>query len=295
MNLRRLRAFIVLAEELHFSRAAARCNITQSALSQQLRQLEEELQVELIHRTQRTIILTRAGHAFLAEVRKIVAEMDQAIHLTREIGGGLGGYLVVGTTAPLLYIAMPDIVDQFKRAVANVQILVRVMTTAEQQESLRKGEIDIGICHPPLDDFDLNHEIVAELPFNVVMSTSNPLAKRSQLFFRDLATESFILFTRATAPSVFDSVLAKCHENGFSPKIVLEASPAQSIVALAACGMGIGLIASDIQKFDHHLAAFRRLEDPPMLQLGVAYATTAITPAAKALVEIIRKTGADLR
>src|SRR5690349_14152329 len=133
MNRRRLVSFIALAEDLHFGRAAARCNLTQSALSQQLRQLELELQVQLVHRTKRMVALTPAGEAFLAQARKIVASMDHATHLTREIGSGLSGRLVVGATAPALFIVLPAIIRRYKQAMPGIQVLVREMTATEQE------------------------------------------------------------------------------------------------------------------------------------------------------------------
>lgn len=296
MNRRRLRSFIALAEELHFGRAAARSNITQPALTQQLHQLEEELQVELMHRTKRTVSLTRAGEVFLAEARKIVGNMEHAIHLAREIGSGLSGHLIVGATAPALYIGLPAIIKQYKQVMPGIQVLVREMTTTEQESALRAGDIDVGICHPPLDDTSLNCVEIARMPFDIVMSESNPLAKKRILRLHDLASESFIVFARAIAPNMYDGVIMMCQEQGFSPKVILEASPAQSIVGLAACGVGIGLIASELQHFAQPLVVFRRLTGPaPMLAMGASYSSESLSLAVKTFIDTARQVGRSLR
>lgn len=296
MNRRRLRSFIALAEELHFGRAAARSNITQPALTQQLHQLEEELQVELVHRTKRTVSLTRAGEAFLAEARKIVGNIEHAIHLAREIGSGLSGQLIVGATAPALYIALPAIIKHYQQVMPGIQVLVREMTSTEQEAALRAGDIDVGICHPPLDDTSLNCVEIAQLPFGIVMSESNPLASSRTLRLRDLENERFIVFARAIAPNMYDRVIALCQEQGFSPKVILEASPAQSIIGLAACGVGIGLIASELQQFAQPLVVFRKLTGRvPMLNLGASYSSESISLAVKNFIDTARQVGRSLR
>jgi DNA-binding transcriptional LysR family regulator len=295
MDRRRLRGFIALAEELHFGRAAARSNITQPALSQQLRQLEEELQIELVQRTKRRVALTRAGEAFLIECRKIVANMDHAVHLVREVDRGLSGQIVVGATAPALYIGLPAMIKRYKDLMPGIQVLVRECTTTIQESALRSGEIDVSICHPPLEDATLACIEIARMPFDVVMSDANPLATRDRLYLRDLAGESFIVFARAIAPNMYDIVIAMCREAGFSPKVILEASPAQSIVGMAACGVGIGLIASQMQHFPHPMAVFRSLTGTaPMLTLGAAHRGGTPPIAVQRFVEVAVEVGRKL-
>jgi len=296
MNRRRLATFIALAEELHFGRAAVRSNVTQPALSQQLRQLEEELQVELVHRTKRMVSLTRAGEAFLGEARKIVESMDYATHLAREVGTGLTGRLIVGATAPSLYIVLPAIIKRYKERMPGMQVLVREMATIEQETALRSGDIDVGICHPPLEDITLNCVDIAHLPFDVVMSESNPLSARRGLTLRDLAGESFIIFSRAIAPNMYDRIISMCQEEGFSPKVIVEASPAQSIVALAACGVGVGWIASQQQHFAHPLAVFRALKGAaPVLTIGTSWVGAKTSVALQGFLAAAQEIGRALK
>lgn len=292
MDKRRLLSFIALAEELHFERAAARSHITQPAISQQLMQLEEMIGVRLLYRNKRRVSLTRAGEVFLGEARKIVAEMDAAARLARQIDQGEIGQLTVGVTAPALYIAFPEIITRFRQALPNVHIVTRHMTTAEQEEALRAGEIQIGIVHPPLVDDDLTSEEIASLVFDVVLSESNPLASQSTLSLADLAHERFIIFPRLIGPRLYDTILTLCAEAGFSPEVVIEAFPAQSIVALAACNFGVGFIASDVQHFKRPLVTYRKLTGPaPRLTLGVAYRRDEASPLVKAFISAAHQAG----
>lgn len=271
MDKRALECFVALAEELHFRRASQRCHISQPGLSQQIRRLEDQLQVQLVHRSKRHVSLTRAGAVFLAEARKVLFTMGRAVDLTRETDRGVVGHLRVGATASALFILLPDIAARFRAALPHAQLTVAHLTTAEQEAALKDGDIQVGICHPPLSDPALACITLAELPFDVVMSSDNPLSRKRILTLKDLAEETFILFPRDVGPRLYDQIISLCHQQGFSPRQIIDASPAQSIVAMAACNLGVGFIASKVQHYDRPLAVFRKLSGPgPFLTLGAA-------------------------
>lgn len=273
MDRRRLTGFVALAEDLHFGRAAARCHISQSALSQQLAQLEADLQVRLVNRTRRHVALTRAGEVYAGEARKLLRAMDEAADLARRAEAGLDGRLVVAATQSALFMLLPEVLAAFAEAAPGVQVAVRPMPTAGQEAALRRGEVDVGLVHPPLDDPGLACRTIATLPFDVVLSDRNPLARRPALRLRDLAGERFILFPRQVGPQLHDRILALCLQEGFSPVEVQEAAPAQSIVGLAACNLGVGFIASRLQHYDRPGVVYRTLEGPaPAFTLGIARA-----------------------
>lgn len=293
MDRRRLLSFIALSEELHFNRAAARCHITQSALSQQLVQLEADLQVHLVNRTRRSVSLTRAGTIFAAEARKILRSMDEAARLAKQAESGTVGRLVIAATAPAMFTVLPEIVAAFADKMPKVEIAVRSLTTAEQEEALGRGEIDVGILHPPLDDKDLSCRDIATLPFDVVLSRKNPLSERTVLKLKDLAEETFILFPRQIGPQLYDRIIGLCLEQGFSPRTIIEMTPAQSIVAVAACNLGVGFIASRSQHFERPPVVYRRIAGPaPSFTLGIARRADAASPATKTFIEIAVEQGA---
>jgi DNA-binding transcriptional LysR family regulator len=292
MDRRRLECFLALSEELHFHRAAARCHMTQPALSQQLRMLEEYLQVQLVYRNKRRVSLTRSGEVFLEEARKLLRGMDQAVELARRTDRGEIGQLAIGLTASALYIVFPEIMRMFAERLPEVGIIVQEMTTAEQEEALRAGTIQVAIGHPPLDDPSLACNVIATTAFNIVLSARNPLAKRKVLTLRDLAGEQFIIFPRKIGPQLYDRIISMCQEAGFSPKVILEASPAQSIIALAAANFGIGFIASELQRLERPGVVYRKLDGPtPYLSLGVAYHADDTSPAVKTFLDVAMTVG----
>ncbi|NYZ14524.1 LysR family transcriptional regulator [Azospirillum sp. RWY-5-1] len=292
MDRRRLQSFVALCEELHFHRAAARCHMTQPALSQQLQQLEAELQVQLVHRNKRRVSLTRAGEVFQHEARRILRQMEHAAHLARQTDRGEIGRLSVAVTAPALYIVFPEIMHRFRLALPNFGVNVQVMTTSEQEAALRSGSIDVGIFHPPLDDRSLSSHLITSMRFNIVLSDLNPLAAHPVLRLEELSRERFIIFPRVIGPSLYDEIVALCQQAGFSPEVILEASPAQSIIALAAANFGIGLIASRLQQFDRPGVVYRPLDGPaPHLTLGVAYQSDDSSPAIRTFLDVATEVG----
>jgi DNA-binding transcriptional LysR family regulator len=282
LDRRRLECFIALAEELHFSRAARRAGISQPGLSQQLRQLESHLQVHLVSRNKRHVALTRAGEVFLAQARKIVADMSDAVELARRTEEGSLGTLRLGVTPSSLFITAPEIIAEFHRAHPEVHLDVRQLSTDEQVEALRSGDIEVGLLHPPLSDTSLHCRLLFEEPFKVALCDARPLASKREIALTDLADQTFIMFPRGIGPQLYDDIIARCHGAGFSPRKIIEVSPAQSIVALAACNLGIGFVAAEVQHYNRPLATYRPLTgDGPALKIAAAFPQSE--PAAMAL------------
>jgi len=296
MDLRRLQCFFALAEELNFRRAAERCHISQPGLSQMLRQLEDQLEVRLFHRDKRNVSLTPAGELFRADADRLVRQMREAVDRVRQVDRGAMGELRIGATATALFIILPEILEEFSRAFPKVVLNVESMTTADQERALRRGDIQLGVVHPPLEDPGLACLPISSIPFDVAMSTRNPLAARRTLALRDLARENFILFPRAVGPRLYDDIITLCHHEGFSPGRIIEAAPAQSIVSLAACNMGVGFVASRVQHYERALVTYRRLQGvSPMLSLGVVQQTESAAPIVQTFIEIAQRVGRKLR
>ncbi|MDE1994082.1 MAG: LysR family transcriptional regulator [Rhizobiaceae bacterium] len=292
MDPRRLTCFVALAEELHFRRAAERCHMTQPALSQQLRHLEEELEAQLVYRNKRHVSLTPAGEVFAEAARKLLLQSRQAAQLVRRTARGEIGQLFVGCTAPAMFIALPEIVRAFSQELPDVGLIVEEMTTAEQEEALRQGHIQVGIAHPPLDDSSISCLQIAEVDFKLVISNQNPLSRKRKLMLADLASENFIMFPRKVGPRLYDQIVALCQSSGFSPRMIHEASPAQSIVALAAANFGVGWIASRYQQFSRPGVVYREIIGPaPSLTLGIAYNQDETAPAIQKFLSVATKIG----
>ncbi|MCI5863848.1 MAG: LysR family transcriptional regulator [Cloacibacillus porcorum] len=292
MNTRQMECFIALAEELNFRRAAERSMLTQPALSQQLRQIEAELQATLLFRTNRQVRLTPAGELFLVRAREIVERMRETGNLVRQIEKGISGSITIGATIPAIYILLADIISEMKKTLPNIKVIVHKMDTAAQEEELRKNHIDIGLGHPPFEDETLGSSNIAKIPFEVVMSRENPLAGKEGLTMKDLKDETFILFPRRMGPLQYDNIISLCLQAGFSPKNIIEVSPAQAIIAFAGSSLGIGFIASKQQQFQHPHVVYRPLEGPkPCFTLGTVYRKENVSPVVMTFKKISEEVG----
>ncbi|OZM80831.1 LysR family transcriptional regulator [Pseudonocardia sp. MH-G8] len=292
----RLECFVALAEELHFHRAAERCHVSQPAMSQQVRNLERELGVQLAHRTKRTVILTPAGEVFLREVRRTLRQMDIAVSLAQRTDRGEIGQLTVGVTSPALFVLFPEAARLFREALPRVGVIVRELTTAEQEKALRAGDIDVGLVHPPLDDAGLRTEEVARAAFQLALPDGHRLAHGEPPALADLADEQFVIFPREIAPQLYDTIISLCQDAGFSPRIAMQAYPAQSIIALVGSGVGLGFIAGEMQRLNRPGVIYRPIRGPgPHLALGVAHHPDGVSPAVDAFVEAARTAGRHVR
>ncbi|GAY12779.1 LysR family transcriptional regulator [Pseudonocardia sp. N23] len=291
-----LQCFVALAEELHFHRAAERCHISQPAMSQQIARLERELDVRLAHRSKRSVALTTAGEVFLEQARRTIRQMDLSVSLARRTDRGEIGQLTVGVTSPALYVMYPEVAVAFRRRLPGVGLVVRELTTAEQERALRIGDIEVGLVHPPLDDPAFATEVVARPPFHMALPAGHRLAEGADLELADLAREGLVLFPRQIAPQLYDTIVRLCQDAGFSPTIAMEAHPAQSIIALVSAGVGIGFIASAAQRLPRDGVVYRPLRGPrPQLSLGVAYHPDGRPPAVEAFLDAARAAGREVR
>ena len=291
-----LECFVALAEELHFGRAAERCHISQPAMSQQIRRLEQELNVRLAHRTKRVVSLTRAGDVYVVEARKLLRQMEDAAALALRTDRGEVGQLRLGVTAPALFVIYPEIAAIFRQRLPNVGLVVREMTTAEQEHALRRGDLDVGLVHPPLDDSGLAAEEIGRAPFHIALPATHPLTRNESVELSDLAREQVVIFPREIAPQLYDTILLLCREAGFSIRIAMEAHPAQSIIALVAAGVGIGFIASETQRIGRAGVTYRPIRGPgPQLSIGVAYHADEAAPSVRTFLAVAHEAGRTMR
>ncbi len=291
MDRRNLECFVALADEAHFHRAAQRCNISQPGISQQLRKLEEHLEVTLLNRSSRQVSLTPAGAAFLVEARRILQDIDNATRIARRVDQGLEGTLVIGSTASGLFILLPEIIERFTARHAAIQVDVRHMTTHEQEIALERSEIQAGICHPPLSNRKLRAEMLVTLPFSVVIPEQHPLAAKEAIRLSDLRNETAILFPRQVGPLLYDSMVSLFRQEGFLPERIIEASPVQSIIAMAACGAGFGFVASRVQQLPRRGVVYRDIVGPrPDITLGIAFPESGPSQLARAFADCARET-----
>ena len=296
MELRHLRYFVTLAEELHFGRAAEKLHIAQPPLSQQIRHLETELGFELFHRTKRSVQLTEAGQIFLIEAQQILKQLEQAIQLGRQTSRGELGQLVVGFISSAAYNILPYILRTFRTRVPQVRLDLHELTTREQLQQLQEGKIDVGFLRPPVeeDTFFCYEEVFAEslivaLPENHPQ-VNQPLLNQSLVNLQSLAMEPFILFPRSLAPGLYDLIISLCHQADFSPKVTQEAIQMQTIVSLVAGGMGVAIVPESLQNLQRTGVVYRNIESgTPKVTIVAIWRKQESSPIVKRFLEIVRE------
>lgn len=290
MELRQLRYFVAVAEELHFTRAAKRSYVTEPPLSQQIRRLEAELGVRLFNRTKRSVQLTDAGQAFLQEVRPVLAQADEAVRAAQRGSRGEVGRLVVGFVNSAIYDRLPVVLRSFRERFPSVELDLRELSTAEQEEALLRSEIRVGILRQPVDNPVLAVETIFQEPLVVALPETHPLAAHAEVAVHRLAGEAFVMFPRRLVPAFYDRMISLCHDNGFSLRVVQEATQMQTILSLVAAGLGVSLISSSCQALCRSGVAYRSLTPAGLTaEVGVAWRRGDESPVLGAFLTTARR------
>ncbi|MEH1839031.1 MAG: LysR family transcriptional regulator [Nostoc sp.] len=290
MELRHLRYFVTLAEELHFGRAAERLHIAQPPLSQQIRQLEGELGFELFYRTKRNVQLTEAGHVFLGEVQQIMRQLQQAIQVGRQTSRGEIGQLVVGFVSSAAYNILPTILRTFRSCVPGVSIELHELTTDQQLEWLREGRMDVGLLRPPVEENRFSCETIFQESLMVALPEAHLLASQSNMCLTSLANEPFILFPRILAPGLYDLIISLCQQAGFSPKVAQEAIQMQTIVSLVAAEMGVAIVPASLQNLQRIGVVYKTVQQStPKVAIAMIWRKNETSPTVLRLVEIVKQ------
>jgi DNA-binding transcriptional LysR family regulator len=263
MELRHLRYFVAVAEEGHVTRAAERLGIQQPPLSQQIRALETELDVQLFRRKPRGVELTQAGDALLAEARLILDRVEHATSSARRAARGEAGRIGLGcTSSASFHPLVPRVIRAFREAYPLIALSLEEGGTAELVEGLRAERIDAAFVRSPIGPAGeltvhsvLEEEMVAALPAGHRLGDA-----ASRLPLADLAGETFILYRRPLGPGLYDAIIAACQRAGFSPQIGQEAPRMLSTLSLVAAGLGVTLIPGSMQRLRVQGLAYRRLD-----------------------------------
>jgi DNA-binding transcriptional LysR family regulator len=249
LEIRQLRYFLAVAEELHFRRAAARLHISQPPLSQQIRALEEEMGCLLFARTRRRVELTAAGEAFVRDARALLTELDGAVATARRIGAGQTGRLRINFVGSALFSIVPASVHRFRAARPTIEVELRESSTVEQQRAVSAGVVDVGLVRLPVEpDPELTVEVVLRERTAVALPVGHPLAELRRVPLRRLAPEPFVLFPRAQAPGFHDLVIGSVAATGAPPRVVQYAPEMLTIIGLVAAGIGISLVPESVAR-----------------------------------------------
>jgi DNA-binding transcriptional LysR family regulator len=247
-DLRRLRYFVAVAEELHFGRAARRLNVSQPPLSVQIRTLEREVGAPLLTRTQRRVELTEAGRVLLEESRRLLGQAEAAVIHARRAAEGTIGRLAIGFVSTVDYSILPPLVRRFRHKHPGVALKLLELTGDRQQALLQSGELDLGLSILPSPTQRLTMRSVFREPLIAAVPANHALAGRRRVSLRSLAAEPFIQFPREFAPGLYDLAIAACQRAGFTPHRAQEAIQMQTILGLVAAGLGVALVPHCMSK-----------------------------------------------
>lgn len=269
-ELRHLRYFVAVAQELHFGRAAARLHIAQPALSRQIRRLEDLLGATLFHRTKRTVKLSRAGEAFLDRARVLLKHAEDATDLARGVHHGRRGRLTIGFIASASYTVLPAVLRRFRDQFPEVKIDLLQLRNRMQVEALQQDEIDIGILRPPVLHPSLETRLLMREPFVVALPGDHPLAQRTHLRIRHLRNEGFIMVPSAAAPFL-EVIRSFCLKAGFEPRVVQEAIEIPTVIGLVSASMGVALVPFSSQRMHTANVVYRTVSGAPRTDTLLAY------------------------
>ena len=249
IELRHLRYFVAVAEELHFGRAAQRLNISQPPLSQQIRILEQEIGAQLFSRTNRSVSLTAAGQQFLLDARLILQNVNQAADKAARIHRGEEGELRIGFTSSSPFIdAVSDALFTFRQRFPAVHLQMQELHTRQQLTPLLDGSLDLGVMRNTVLPDTLNHQLILQEPLYALVPCQHALANRSHISIRELAQESFVFFDPQVGTALYSDIINLLERYQIQPKITQEVGEAMTIIVLVSTGLGISILPESFQR-----------------------------------------------
>lgn len=260
MELRHLRYFTVLAEELHFGRAARRLSISQPPLSVAIRQLEESVGAQLFERNSKAVRLTAAGSALQASARALLRDADEALLEARHVAEGSAGRLRIGFVGAMLYRGLPQALTRFQVAHPAVRVTLAELNSDQQMAELLHDRLDIGFVHTRRVPAELQCRLLVSEPFVACLPAGHALAKKRKVALASLRGESFVLFSRVASPDYHERILSICADAGFRPEVRQEVRHWLAVVSLVSQGMGVALVPDAMRHCALPGAVFRPLE-----------------------------------
>ena len=292
LELRQLRYFVAVAEELHFGRAAERLHMTQPPLSQAIFGLEELLRAALFVRNRRSVALTAAGHALLPEARRLLDQAGDLPELVRRAAAGEAGRLALAFVSSADYSVLPPFLRRYRATYPDVQITLQEATSDIQIDELLHARVDAGLLIPPLPDrarLELDYLKVLDEP--LILAAPAGVVGAGPVWLRELPALPLIIFPRPIAPALHDAILACFRAAGVTPVIGQEAIQMQTIVGLVSAGMGLALVPQSVSNLMRPGVEYRALHDlTPTVETGLAWRRDNPSPVLQGFLELLRKT-----
>lgn len=285
MELRHLRYFAAVANHLSFTRAARELRIAQPALSRQVRQLEDEVGVRLLERTQRSVALTQAGRAFLEQAHKLLRQSDEAVRIAKSSAATPSGHLDVGYVWGLFHTLAPTALARLRQRYAEVSLNLFDMNAQEQRAALLSSKIDAGFIgfEADADSNGLAKRCIGHIEFMLVLPDDHPMAHAPRLSLESLASEFFIAVSETTYPSAAHCASDICADAGFRPRILQAAERGYTVLGLVAARCGVALLPASLADMPHPGVVFRSLLQKPTRGLYMAWRSDRTSPLLETL------------
>jgi DNA-binding transcriptional LysR family regulator len=292
MELRHLRYFAALAEELHFGRAAERVFVAQSTLSQQIQAFETELGTQLFRRSRRSVELTEAGKTLRPYAQRVLREAERAERVAHAARSGAAGLLRVGYEATAMRSGLPEAIKAFRADAPNVTLDLDEQGSRAQAEALRAGELDVGFVFLPIDERGVRVEVLSRAPAAVALPEEHRLAGQADVPLGALKEEPFVMWARDVAPGLYDDYVRACHDAGFAPYVVQEIRRGESLRGLVAAGLGVAFAHPSSRRVQRPGVRYARLTEPQVpLTMGVAWPQGDGPAVRERFLEAVRRDG----
>jgi DNA-binding transcriptional LysR family regulator len=296
IDLRHLRYFLAVAEELHFGHAAMRLHMAQPPLSQQIRRLEQEIGCPLFLRSSRSVKLTPAGKALIERARRTLQKVDDDMEAVRSVARGEVGVLKIGFVGSAMLTRLPSILDRYRRMYSRVQLHLNELHTSQLIDALREGSADVALARDTgaMEDLQVEHAFVE--PFVAVVPKKHPLAARTSIAISRLRDEPFVWFPRSAGNYAWENAIGVLEQQGFHPRIVQEAPQWLTLVRLVGAGFGVTIGPASVAQIASPEVVCRKLSPSGgSTSIDLVYRMKEPGPLVKAFCDLVRSSRSSLR
>jgi DNA-binding transcriptional LysR family regulator len=291
IDIKPLRYFVVLAETLHFGRAAVRLNLSQPPLSRQLAALEDAVGARLIERSPQRVTLTAAGERLYIDAKAIIASLDQAVKNAQAASLGNIGTLAVGFTMCAAYSVLPAYARAYRAAFPDVTFNLKEVLSNDLTEQVLNARIDAAIMFPGLALKGLSSRTILTEPLCVALSRTHPLARSRRLKIEQLAAETFVMAAAEVAPTLHASIVGHCRAGDFEPNIGFEVQLQQTVLSLVNEGVGIALVPESMRRAQLADLIFKPLVDAPMMSQVLVWSVANRNPCLGTFLDLVDRVG----
>jgi DNA-binding transcriptional LysR family regulator len=298
MELRHLRYFVAVAEELNFTRAAEKLRLAQPSLTRQIRSLEEELGVRLLNRSKTRVTLTEEGRSFLVDAKRLVAQSLESVEAVQRLSRGETGQLNLGYLSKFNFDVLPRTLLEFSRACPEIAVNLFDMSPAEQLRALDARKIDlgfVGVRPTNHKNLSLAWECIGQHQLVVALPSGHPLAKKTKVKMEDLKALFFVAMSEATHPGSHAWLREVCQQAGFVPRVLQDVELESDLMIFVADGLGVTLAREQIRNLPHPGVVFRPLTPPMKSGYWIAWQQENRSKCLHTYVEIVKNLAASLR